>query len=95
MPTRHKEGVPYAILEAFKFGLPVISSKVGAIPEMIIHGRNGFMVNSTDVQDIADKMMSLCKQETIYEMGQKAKEFVRLNFSIRSLEKKLEEYYLS
>jgi len=36
----------YSILEAMSFGLPVISCHFKAIPEMVAHGSNGYLVNS-------------------------------------------------
>ena len=39
------EGQPIALIEAMSSGLPVIATKVGAIPELVQHGRNGFLLD--------------------------------------------------
>ena len=46
-PTSYdKECYPGVIMEAFCFGIPVISSKIAAIPEMIEQGVNGFVLEN-------------------------------------------------
>ena len=39
-----QDSSPMVILEAVSFGLPIIASRVYAVPEMVIDGRNGFLI---------------------------------------------------
>ncbi len=41
------EGGPRVALEAMMLGLPVVSTKVGVMPDVIVHGQNGFLAEST------------------------------------------------
>ena len=52
--------MPNVILEAMSVGVPVIASRVAAIPEMVEHGRTGFLVDPGDPGQIAD-----CLQEML------------------------------
>jgi colanic acid/amylovoran biosynthesis glycosyltransferase len=40
------EGIPVSIMEACSFGLPVIATAVGGTPEIVFHGKNGFLLPS-------------------------------------------------
>jgi glycosyltransferase involved in cell wall biosynthesis len=53
------EGFPVAILEAMAAGLPVVSTHVGGIPDMIHPGENGFLFDPGDVNALADIIESL------------------------------------
>lgn len=46
----YSEGFPLSVVEAMAVGLPIIATKVGAIPEMIAHGQGGFLVEPRDPQ---------------------------------------------
>ena len=52
----HVEGLPLVVLEAMRFGIPVISTNVGGIPEQIDNGVSGFIVDVNDYVSLADKI---------------------------------------
>ena len=54
----HSEGFPNVVLEAMSRGLPIIASNVGAIPEMIIDQKGGYL---SDIEDIESLKISLDK----------------------------------
>lgn len=58
LPSYH-EGVPIAILEALAAGLPIITTPVGGIPEVIEDGTNGLLVQPGDVDALAASMLRL------------------------------------
>ncbi|MGE4440331.1 MAG: glycosyltransferase [Desulfomicrobium sp.] len=55
------EGLPLAILEAGAAGLPVISTRHAGIPDAVIEGENGFLVNEGDVEKMSEAMLSIAK----------------------------------
>lgn len=55
----HGENMPYVLLEAMGAGLPVITTPVGAIPELVEEGLNGFLIQPGDYHALADRIVRL------------------------------------
>lgn len=53
------EGLPQAALEAMSYGLPVIATRVGGVPEIIEHGKTGFLVRPGDAGELREYMEKL------------------------------------
>jgi len=96
-PTVH-EGFGVAIAEAMACELPVITSRVAAVPEVI--GEVGVYVDSSSPREIAEKILFLLKHSEIREdLGVRGRERVKKNFSynlrrgrIREIIKELLDY---
>jgi glycosyltransferase involved in cell wall biosynthesis len=51
------EGTPVSMMEALSFGVPIIATKVGGVPEIVEDGKNGFLLNpDISAQQVADKI---------------------------------------
>lgn len=64
-PTTHGEGLPNAVLEAMLYGMPVLSRRVGGIPEVVEHGTNGFLTDSCDPCVFADWIVELATHQQL------------------------------
>jgi sugar transferase (PEP-CTERM/EpsH1 system associated) len=53
------EGMPITVLEAMAARLPVVATNVGALPEMIVEGVTGFLVEAKDDQALAERLAKL------------------------------------
>jgi glycosyltransferase involved in cell wall biosynthesis len=49
----HYEALPLSLLEAMSFGLPAVCTSVGAVPEVLTHGKTGLLVEAHDVNGLA------------------------------------------
>ncbi len=83
--SRH-EGNQLAVIEALECGLPVLSTKVGASPQIIKDGINGYLVDSEDVVNLAKGMDLLTEQAA--KLKPNCKESISL-FSKESFKKNL------
>jgi len=53
------ENLPMSIIEAFAYGVPVISTPVGSVPEMVEDGRTGLLVSPGDSVGLGDALQRL------------------------------------
>lgn len=77
----YNEGLPIAILEAMAYGLPVITTPVGGIPEAIEDGVEGFLVPPGSIADLADRIGRLAHDRELRErMGWAARQRAQAQF---------------
>ncbi|HTX88686.1 MAG TPA: glycosyltransferase family 4 protein, partial [Bacteroidales bacterium] len=90
-PTYYpNEGHPYAIVEALAAGLPVISTRHAAIPESVIHGVNGFLVDIKSPEQIAEKIGYLVENPDIRtKMAQESRRLYEEKFTEEKMIEKL------
>lgn len=55
-----QEGIPNVVKEAMASGLPVVASRHGGIPEMVIHGETGWLFEEGDAAGLAGQVAGLC-----------------------------------
>ncbi len=63
LPSTWYDNAPLVIFEAYKYGLPVIGSRIGGIPEMIKQDETGFLFEPGDDQGLAALLQSLSKDQ--------------------------------
>jgi glycosyltransferase involved in cell wall biosynthesis len=66
------EAHPLVIVEALRAGLPVVSTKWAAIPEMIEDGVNGLLAIPQDVDDLAEKLLRIIRDPALRERMSRA-----------------------
>lgn len=59
--TSKTEGLGTSVLDSFAAGVPVVATRAGGIPEMVIHGRTGLLTEPGDYKSIADCVERLVK----------------------------------
>lgn len=93
LPT-WREGFPNVVLEAMGAGLPVVATPVGAIPEAIREGQDGFLVPIQDATALTEALRRLIDdRELRLTMGRRARERAERVFSIDAVTLQLEAVY--
>jgi len=91
----NKDGIPNVILEAMAFALPVVSTRIGGVPEVIRSGKNGCLVEPEQPQAFADALeFLLTSNKTRKDMGQKGRKLVERDFDIIKNSEKLFRLFL-
>ena len=80
------EGLPLAVLEAMASGKPVIATRVGGIPEVVVHGRNGLLAAPASAEDLARQLEAILVSPSIgRRLGEEARETVREWFGMAAM----------
>jgi len=83
--TSDNEGTPLSMIQAGMAGLPVVTTNVGSIPEIVLDGITG-IITGLDVHEIANAIERLsCDPELRAKIGGFAQEFTTSNFGVQRL----------
>ncbi|MCP9201088.1 glycosyltransferase family 4 protein [Gramella sp. GC03-9] len=92
--TSQSEGLPQFLYESFYFKVPVVSTNVGGIPEIITDGENGMLSNPHEDSVLANKLIALSQDKILQEkFTERSYKILIENFSSRKMaEQTLAEY---
>ena len=77
------EGTPVGIIEAGASGLPVISTRHGGIPDVVVEGETGLLVDEGDVSGMAGHMIRIIREpEFAAQLGRAARRRIETHFSM-------------
>jgi len=77
------EGLPNVILEAMACSVPVIASRVGGIPEVIVNRENGLLVSPQNTRALTEAILTLTDDNGLRtQMGENARKRVQSHFSL-------------
>ena len=92
--TSDNEGTPVSLIEAQACNLPVISTDVGGVRDIVSEGETGFIVPRRAVNLFAEKLALLINNKEIREkMSQNGWKFVEEQFHYTTLVRNMENYY--
>jgi glycosyltransferase involved in cell wall biosynthesis len=83
--TSDNEGTPLSLIQAGMAGLPVVTTNVGSVPEVVLDGVTGVMAD-LDVHEIANALEKLVNNQALRsQLGSAAREFTLANFGVERL----------
>jgi glycosyltransferase involved in cell wall biosynthesis len=90
----YNEGLPMSILEAMAAGLPVVSTKVGGIPEAVRDGVEGFLIEPGDVKALTRRLDMILSDRTLQtKMADAGRKKIEAVFSAQKVVPQMEKLY--
>lgn len=92
--TSKNEGTPVSLIEAQASNLPVISTDVGGVSDIVSQNETGFIISRKDKREFVKKLKTLVEDDELRnKMKTKGWEHVHLKFSYKRLITDMENYY--
>jgi colanic acid/amylovoran biosynthesis glycosyltransferase len=79
-----RDGIPVALMEAMSMEIPVISTSISGIPELVKDGENGLLVKPNDSRSLAFAIEKLLREpETCEKLGKEGRQTIQEKFNIK------------
>ncbi len=84
-PDGDKDGIPVVLMEAGALGLPLVSTQLSGIPELVRHGQTGYLAPPGDAVALADAIATLAADPALRaRLGQNARTLTEAEFGIEN-----------
>jgi glycosyltransferase involved in cell wall biosynthesis len=96
VPSRFPEPFGMVAAEAGLHGLPVVASRRGGLPEVVVNGKTGYVVDAEAPEQLAEKIWLLLNSpEMRIEMGRNGSTYVSTKLNSKSMNDKMDELFES
>jgi glycosyltransferase involved in cell wall biosynthesis len=94
--TSFKEGLPISLIEAMASGLPVVGTDVEGLRDVIVHGRNGYLVKIGDVEGLKNTLKTLIQDKMLRQkFGGESKKLVAEHYSLQRCINQYQDLFFS
>lgn len=91
----YNEGLPMSILETMAYGIPNISTNIASIPEVIVSGINGILIEPGEIKAIEDALLMLIDSEELrFKFSTNSWKLINNEFGLEAHINKLKNYML-
>lgn len=94
IPSVEGDTIPQVLMQALALGIPVVSTTVGSIPDVVIDGQTGFVVPPRDAKALANRIVTLLDDAGLRaRIGVQGRSLVEGSYSIAKMLDRLEAVY--
>ena len=92
--TSDNEGTPVSLIEAQAGNIPIVTTDVGGVRDVVIDGETAFVIEKNNVEQFAEKLLLLIEDNSLRDkMSKSGWDFVSKKFHYTTLVKNMEAYY--
>ncbi len=92
--TSLNEGTPVSLIEAQAANVPILTTNVGGVKDIVLENETGFVVSNNSLSEFSEKLLFLIENDSIRkEMSLKGWDFVKSKFHYSTLVHNMENYY--
>jgi glycosyltransferase involved in cell wall biosynthesis len=92
--TSLNEGTPVSLIEAQAANVPILTTNVGGVKDVVLENETGFVVSNNSLSEFSEKLLFLIENDSIRkEMSLKGWDFVKSKFHYSTLVHNMENYY--
>ncbi len=96
LPTLWMENCPVSVLEAFAHGRPVVATRIGGVPELVVNGRTGLLFERGEEDLLAEQLVDvLADRRVLFRMAKFAWGVAQRDFSRSQHFRNLQQLYTS
>jgi len=94
IPSVEADTIPQVLMQALALGLPVVSTTVGSIPDVVQDGATGFVVPPRDAGALAERIVTLLADPDLcHAIGTRGRAVVEREYSLERMLDRLEGVY--
>jgi glycosyltransferase involved in cell wall biosynthesis len=90
----YAEGFPMAVLDAWAYGIPVVTTPVGGIPDIVVNNENGLLFNPGDAETLSVQLCRLIEDDNLYQkLKKEASNLAATTFNIETFAGQISDMY--
>jgi glycosyltransferase involved in cell wall biosynthesis len=90
----HQETLPVSVQQAMATGLPVASTAVGGVSDIMVHEKSGLLVKPGDMRALADAMLRLLQDQPLAQsLAARARQYAEANFRASVVARRVRDVY--